>query len=377
MSRIVHFGKYYPPDMGGIEVVTQSLAVAANNIGYDVTVVCFDQSGIGNRYDNDDGVSVQRYPIQKMISSQPLSSAYFIAAVREGRQADIVHLHAPNILAAFAVLFLGNKPKLLVHWHSDVLGKGMLGRLVRPLEYLMLKRASVIVATSRRYADNSPALQQFSEKIRIVPLGVSAPKIEQESEEMSPRFTEFLAGRKLVLSVGRLTGYKGFTVLIEAVKLMPDDAAVIIVGTGTLFDSLTLLIHHNKLSDKVLLAGHVTQNELVGLYKKADIFCLPSISRSEAFGVALIEAMAYGLPIVTTNIEGSGVPWVNAHEVSGLNVLPGNAKELAEACTLLLNSADLRNQYSCGAKARFKTQFTEEVSRQRFSLVYENILTQP
>ena len=347
----------YPPDMGGIEIVTQSLAVAACGAGYDVTVICFDQSGMSGN--SDAGMCIQRYPIRKMLSSQPLSFAYFFAAVCEGRKADIVHLHAPNLLAAFASLFLGSKPKLLVHWHADVLGKGLLGRMVMPLEYLMLRQSAVILTTSQPYADNSLPLRSFLKKNRVVPLGIVSPKIEQEQTKLSPRLTEFIAGRKLVLSVGRLTAYKGFSVLVEAAKLMPDDAAIVIAGAGELSDTLASLIHRNELSGKIMLAGRVTHEELTALYKNATLFCLSSVTRAEAFGVVLIEAMAYGLPIVATNIEGSGVPWVNAHEVSGLNVPPNDAKELAAACTLILNRTDLREKYSFGAKERFLAQFTE------------------
>ena len=123
-----------------------------------------------------------------------------------------------------------------------------------------------------------------------------------------------------------------------------------------------------------MLAARVTHEQLTALYKNAALFCLSSVTRAEAFGVVLIEAMAYGLPIVATNIEGSGVPWVNAHEVSGLNVPPNDAKELAAACTLILNRTDLREKYSFGAKERFLAQFTEALFQKNSLMVYDDIL---
>lgn len=371
MTKIVHFAKYYPPDMGGMEIVTQSLALAASAAGYDVIVVCFDQSGRGGS--SDGSVHIQRYSIQKIISSQPLSFAYFLAAVREGRKSDIVHLHAPNLLAALASLLIGLKPKLIVHWHSDVVEKRWLGKLVRPLEYLMLKRATTILATSQRYADSSKSLKPFQNKVCVVPLGIAPPDIHHDKIPLSPRLAEFVAGRKLILSVGRLTAYKGFSVLIEAAKFFSDDIAIVIAGGGELSDNLAELINRSQVEKRVMLAGRVTQEELTALYENAAIFCLPSILRSEAFGVVLLEAMAYGLPIVATNIEDSGVPWVNAHEESGLNVPPNDARVLAAACVMILNDTELRNRYSRGAKERFENNFTENIFLKNSLAVYESL----
>lgn len=107
----------------------------------------------------------------------------------------------------------------------------------------------------------------------------------------------------------------------------------------------------------------------------ATIYCLPSTYRAEAFGVVLIEAMSYGLPIVASDIPGSGVPWVNQHGVSGLNVAIGDAKALAEACNQILESEDLRSTLSKGARQRFLAEFTEDVSVKRMISVYDNLLT--
>lgn len=372
MTKIVHLGKYYPPDMGGTEIVTQSLAQAASENGYDVNVICFDQSGTGGRIDGK--VNVKRFPILKMIKSQPISIRYFIAAIREGRRADIIHLHSPNFVAALASMFVGRKCKLLVHWHMDVVNKGLLGRMIVPLEKMMLTRADVIVTTSQRYADCSTSLKPFATKLRVVPLGVSAPKFNQNHFDLSPRLSSFIAGRKFVLSVGRLSAYKGYSVLVEAANYLPEDVAIIIAGSGGLMYELNSLIDLHKLGNKVLLAGRVSPEDLSALYQNAALFCLPSILRSEAFGVVLLEAMTYGLPIVATNIEGSGVSWVNAHEVSGLNVTPGNALELAAACARILNDEGLRSSYSQGSKSRFQSNFTEDIFHKASLDVYRDIL---
>ncbi|MDO8651872.1 MAG: glycosyltransferase [Undibacterium sp.] len=355
MKKIVHFGKYYPPDMGGIESVTQTLAEGALNAGHDVQVICFGKTA--SAVEVCAGVKVVRHPITRLLSSQPLNFNYFFNLITAGRRADIIHLHAPNLLASLATLFIGKKSKLVVHWHSDIVGKGALGRVVRPLEKWMLTRANIVLATSQAYMDGSAALNTFSNKVAVVPLGIAPPAIATVPSPLSKRLKKFVAGRKIVLSVGRLTAYKGFSVLIEAAKHFPDDVAIIVAGGGELLPELTAQLDKNQLQNKVLLAGRVTDEELIALYMHAEVFCLPSIERSEAFGVVLLEAMAYGLPVVATNIPGSGVPWVNAHQVSGENVTTGKPEELAESCIAILNNPTLREQYSLGARKRFKDNF--------------------
>ncbi|CAN5833352.1 glycosyltransferase family 4 protein [soil metagenome] len=371
MFKIVHLGKYYPPDFGGMESVTETLAEGAQLCESSVTVICFDKGNVGSLTQR--GVDVVRFPIQKMLNTQPLGWSYFWRGLLAARKADIVHLHAPNLLASLVSLFIGSTPKLLVHWHSDIVGKGLLGRLVQPLEYLMLKRASVILATSQFYADGSIYLQKFITKVRVVPLGVPEPKTEMTISPLGDRLNQFLQGRRLVLSVGRLTDYKGFSVLVDAVNYLPSDVAVIIAGDGELMSKLAEQVRVSDISHKIFLAGRVTDEELRSLYQNADVFCLPSIHRSEAFGVVLLEAMAYGLPVVATKIAGSGVPWVNAHDVSGLNVDVGLPKELASACTQILDNPELRARFSYGARDRYEANFTEKLFAEKVVKIYSEM----
>ncbi|MFN7506811.1 MAG: glycosyltransferase, partial [Limnobacter sp.] len=99
-----------------------------------------------------------------------------------------------------------------------------------------------------------------------------------------------------------------------------------------------------------------------------------STYRAEAFGVVLLEAMAHGVPIVASNIPGSGVPWVNQHGQTGLNVPVGDPKELATACNKILASEELRNKLSVGARRRFLSEFTEDVSVNRMIAIYKKLI---
>lgn len=376
MIKIVHFGKYYFPDAGGIESVTASLARGAVRKGHGVTVVCFEKTA-ASAEEFIDGVRVVRAPIAKMVASQPLGFKYLLLCLREARDADVVHLHAPNMLGALCCLWIGKRPRVLVHWHSDVINKGLLGKLLRPLESGLLARADSIVATSQVYSDASVTLQPFRDKITVVPIGVpdAAMADNPKSERDLPvELQRIMAGRKLVLAVGRLVPYKGFEILIEAAKYVHDDTALVIVGGGPLHDTLKASIAAANLTTKVYLAGRLSDGALQSLFSMASVYCMPSTYRAEAFGVVLLEAMAYGLPIVATDIPGSGVPWVNQHGTTGINVPVGDPIALAEACNYILSSSEERTRYSEGARNRFLTEFTEEVSVRRMLSTYERLV---
>ena len=373
MVKIVHFGKYYFPETGGIESVTASLARGAVHKGHQVSVVCFDKHA-GHETAVLDGVEVIRVPIGKMVASQPLGYGYFAQCMRQAKHADVVHLHAPNMLGALASLFIGKRPRLLVHWHSDVVNKGMLGKLTRPLETALLKRADAIIATSEVYADASETLRPYRKKIQVVPIGVPDVNGAVAGDPMPPELQDLIQGKKLILSVGRLVPYKGFDVLIRAARHLAGDAVMVIVGGGPLKNELQAAIDAGGVGDRVVLAGRLSDGALHALFSSAQLYCMPSTYRAEAFGVVLLEAMAYGVPIVATDIPGSAVPWVNAHGVSGVNVPVNDPEALAAACNDILASQDKRATLAKGARQRFVSEFTEEESVRKMMSAYARLM---
>lgn len=377
MASIVHFGKYYFPDAGGIESVTLSLAKGAAAAGYAVTVVCFKKSDASDT-EFINGVRIVRTPIWRLFVSQPLAWRYFLGCLRESLRADIVHLHAPNMLASLCAILVPKRIKLIVHWHSDVVGKGPLGYLFTPLTFLLLKRANLVIATSQVYAKASAPLRWFDSKLTVVPIGVQDPiglhSVKSEFLNLPPDLVKKADGKKIILSIGRLVPYKGFNVLIDATHYLAKDVVVFIVGVGPLKQVLEAAIANAKLSDQIYLIGRQSDETLGALYKSATLFCLPSIVRSEAFGVVLLEAMACGLPVVATDIPGSGVPWVNMNDVSGINVAVGDPLALANACNLIIKSPSLRLRYSIGARERFLSTFTEDASVNRVLEIYKSLI---
>lgn len=378
MLRIVHFGKYYFPDRGGVESVTSILAKGCVAAGDDVKVVCFGKLP-QKKPEIFDGVEVSRHLSVGNFFSQPFSIKYFLDCLHSGNQADIVHLHLPNMLGALCALFLNRKTKLLAHWHSDVVNKGPWGKLVRPLEKAVLMRADRIAVSTLQYAESSSVISKYMHKVVIAPYGIpeSTQGLYDSSKIIPLNLRSSISGKKLILATARLVPYKGINILIDAARHIDYDAAVVIVGTGPLKSILAEMIIQLKLTERVFLAGELGNGELNALFHRADLFCLPSLDRAEAFGVVQLEAMSHGVPVVATNISGSGVPWVNQHGVTGLNVEVGDSEALALACNRILRDPDFRKQLSKGARQRYLEHFQAEKSVREIKAIYETMISDP
>ena len=375
LLHIVHFAKFYYPYSGGIESVTRSIANGARSSGrYSISVVCFEKNTQAFSRELVEGIDVLRCPVKFTFFSQPFGLRYLLSCFSQAKRANIVHLHAPNFVALFAAFFLKfRNKKLLIHWHSDVLSKGLLGKVLRPFEFAMLRRANGIVATSQIYMDASITLEPFKEKITVVPIGVTDASQGFNASLLPTKLDLFINGRKTVLAVGRFVRYKGLDVLIRAAQKLNKDSVLVIVGDGPLQQELQQAIVHFGVEDCVMLAGRLSDTTLHTLFKRAALYCLPSTYRAEAFGVVLLEAMTYGLPIVASDIPGSGVPWINQHGITGFNVPVGDAPALANAINKILVSEELREKFSRGARERYLSEFTEQKSVDRILDVYEKL----
>ena len=241
----------------------------------------------------------------------------------------------------------------------------------------MLRRADVVVTTSPAYGEASHSLQKVMSKVRSIPLSIRAESDGDEANvdaEAVGHVEQLIGQRQCVLFVGRLVGYKGVGLLIDAIEGLPTDVCVCIVGDGPLRDELKQYIQHARVADRVLLLGNVSEATLRELYRRASVFCLPSINRAEAFGVVLLEAMRASLPLVTFRLVGSGVPWVNQDGVTGIVVDPLSSAALAEALRCVLSDVSLRVRLAAGARDRMTRVFAESVILEDWERLYEEIL---
>lgn len=289
---------------------------------------------------------------------------------RACREYDVVHIHHPDPMACLALFLSGYRGKVVLHWHSDILKQRVLLQLYRPLQNWLIRRADLIVGTTPVYLAESPCLQRVQHKTRCLPIGIE--RMRQDATGAAT-IRQRYAGKRIVFSLGRLIGYKGYRYLVEAVKYLSDDVVVLIGGTGPLRADLQAQIDRLQLQGKVELLGFVKDEEVPAYYGACDLFCLPSIQKTEAFGIVQIEAMSCGKPVVATRIPESGVAWVNAHGVSGLNVEPEDAKALAEAIEAILKDETAYRNFSEGARRHFEEYFTRERMLEDCLQIYRNL----
>lgn len=345
--RILTLTKFYHPYRGGIETVSKNITDENLRAGHQSDVLCANQS-FKNEADIVEGARVIRSPRLIYLKSTSICPLMPWQLKNLVLSYDLLHVHFPDPMTALSLYLVKPETPFIIHWHSDIIKQRTLKTFFQPLQDWCLSTAKKIIVTSEDYAKHSMDLRPYQNKIVVAPIGI------EEKEQ----FRQRVAPTKKILAVGRLTYYKGFEILIEASKLLPDDYKVTIVGDGELRKSLEDKIENLGLESKVRLTGKLTDHELKKQYEENDIFCLPSTHKSEAFGVVLVEAMSFSLPIVTCNIEGSGVPWVNQHGVSGFNVPVNSPQALANAIQLILSDQRTYSQLSQGSFKRFKDQFT-------------------
>ncbi len=370
--RVLQVGKFYYPVVGGVETVEYDLTEMLNRNNITCDVLCTDIGKV-NRTDIINGYRVYRSATITSIFSTSLSYSYIKNLRSLIKDYDIIHVHLPNPLANFSLLFANmHGKKIVLHWHSDIIKQKFLLKLYRPLQSWLLKKADVIIGTSDKYIAESHELKPYLDKCVSIPIGIDCEHLEYDGELVEKIKSQYHY-KKIIFSLGRHVYYKGFEHLIAAAKYLSDDYVVVIGGDGPLRKELQIKIESLNLQDKVFLVGKIKNNELGSYFSACKVFCLPSILKSEAFGVVQIEAMSYSKPVVATNIKGSGTSWVNMHGVSGLNVEIENPEQIAAAIRDIADDDNVYAKYSVDAKRRFDILFKREVMYEKTKVLYQSL----
>ena len=362
--RLLHIGKYYPPYPGGMETHVRDLAVRQKVVARVSVVVA--NSIARNEISEMDGVHIERIARLTTIASMPICPG-LLGAIRRS-PVDLVHIHMPNPGAALAFLMSGHTGKVVITHHADTLGRQVLRRFSDPFVNRLMQRASRIIVSSARYRDSSSELIPFRDKCRVVPFGIDV-RVTACTDTVKVQRIRQKFGDKLILAVGRLVPYKGFDILIRAMKHV--DAKLLLIGSGPQFDVLARLAISEGVGGKIAMLGRV---EDIGPYfGAASLFVLPSVTRAEAFGLVQLEAMAAGLPVINTNID-SGAAEISIGGKTGITVPPRDATALSEAMRLLLDRKDLREQFGEAARARVNAEYTADLMAARTLSVYSEAL---
>ena len=357
--RILEVNKAYYPHTGGIETVIRQYSEELGKVcpAAEVKVlVCRDGRGKGSR-EKLNGVDVTRAASMGTYFSCPLSLDFIRKFRKMAKKADVVHIHVPFPLADVALLLSGFKGRVVVSWHSDVVKQKKLLMFYKPFMKSLLKRADRILVATEGHIEGSAYLKDYREKCRVLPYGIvpgaylRVPEGNVLSELCNDKDSVKL------LFTGRLVYYKGVDVLLRAMK-ETSGCELFISGEGELEEGLREYVRDNGLEDRVHFMGFLPQTALRQAFRECDVFILPSVERSEAFGIVQIEAMVYGKPVINTALP-SGVPYVSLDGITGLTVPPSDSDSLAEAINTLVGDKELRETMGRAAAERVKTEFSE------------------
>jgi rhamnosyl/mannosyltransferase len=308
--------------------------------------------------------------------------AVLIRRLTRLHQPDLIHIHMPNPSAFWALLLFGaRRIPWVVHWHADVVASTHDPRLrwfyhlYRPFEQWLLRRAGAIIVTSQAYLDYSQPLQAHRHKCHVLPLGLDPARYPGAAGAPDTGEDRDFDTPLRVLAIGRLTYYKGFENLVAAAALAKR-IEVDIVGTGDREKALRAQIAQLGLEQRVRLHGGLDDTQLQALIQCCDCVCLPSIERTEAFGMVLLEAMLYGKPTVVSDVPGSGMGWIVEHGATGIKVAPANPEALAEALNHLQdNRAEARAMGQRG-KEKFDREFNIDQSVASLVGIYNSLAGQ-
>jgi glycosyltransferase involved in cell wall biosynthesis len=367
--RILHVGKFYPPVAGGMERFLKDLVDAQRAAGHEVAVLVHERARGEGR---DDPPWLERCPVWMQLVFTPLAPAFPLRLARAIARFDpeVIHFHVPNVSAFWALLLPRARHRSwIVHWHSDIERSKTALRLAYPhyriFERALLEGAETIVVTSPQYLEASEALRPWRDKCRVIPLGIAPARLAERPQAQPAWPAEGLR----VLAVGRLTYYKGFDTLLRAIAGVAG-LQLVLVGEGEERAALEALLRAAGNPRNVRLAGAVDDAALQGYLASCDVLALPSIERTEAFGLVLLEAMRYSKPLMVSDLPGSGMAYVARQGQNAVRVPRGDDVAWRAALLDLAGAPQRRALMGRLGRERYEREFDIAAVEARIAHAY-------
>ena len=372
---------HFFPSIGGVQTSILELARRLVKKGLEVEIHASNMAS-APQVEDLEGITVIRHTMLFRMLRATVNPAIPVGIMKR-KDADIIHVVSTYPTISDLGLFLARisrKPVVLAH-HFDGEGYGLLGCIFQKVYLPLFAKwvnwfATIAVSSTRSYADTSPVLGRIRKPLVVIPNGVDLQRFNPslDGREGRRRFNISEEARVL-LFVGRLVPCKGLEYLIESVSKVLDehkDVVLMIVGEGELKRELMALTRRMGLEKNVVFTGQVDGSMLPLCYAASDIFVLPSVSRLEAFGIVLIEAMASGKPVISTTIPGAREVVIPGE--TGLIVPPGDSESLANAMATLLRNDKLRYEMGCRARSLAERKYDWTDVANQYLRVYEAAL---
>lgn len=340
--------------------------------GFDVTVITPMAKG-------DD--SEHPFPVRRIRPVFRYGNAGFCPQLRGiWREFDLVILHYPFYGGAEPLVWgkpKGNGAKLAVMYHMDTVGSGLIGRIFSAHRRLVmpwvLGKADVIIGTTDDYLNSShaaPVIRRLGLRVRELPPSVDTVRFRPSGpdRELLERHG-LVRGDRTVLFVGGLDRahyFKGIPYLMRALTVRSlDGVKAVIVGQGEMRGEYGRLAESLGLADRVIFAGGVGEGDLARYYRLADAFVFPSVDRSEAFGIAVLEALASGVPAVASDLPG--VRTIVRDGETGYRFRPRSVSDLAVRLSLLLDDDEDRIRLGRNARQVAVSEYSDAVRSEKLA----------
>lgn len=362
VKRVLYVSSHYP-GIGGGETYLLELA---KGLGADFCVY-FAEAGGNDAFAAK--IAESGYPLARINFSLFAAKQAARELMEICRQWEIDLVHFNNRRDALLARYLKGVPKVMsihTNFFAPALGLSQNLRSLVMLAILRLTKNSIQkYITASRY--NADRLVKFlnlpKEKVQDVYNGLCMP---QRTDEKLP-----LSERRLVCAVTRLYRSKGLEYLIRALAFLPElPWECRIVGDGPDRARLESLVKHHKLADRIRFTGILPREQVFATLTHSRMMVLPSLY--EGFPYSLLEAMALGVPIITTRVLG--LPEIIPEGKNGILVNPRDARGLAEAIRILLT--DDNRAISMGAEGRrlVETQFSLDQMIKQVRQIYKELL---
>ncbi len=320
--RIAQVCPRFPPDIGGVETHVYEIARRLAR-RFDVEVLTTDPAGRYPRLEEIDGITVRRFRSFAPSDSYYLSIDLYRFLRRHGCGYDIIHAHNYHALPAlFAAVAESRAFIFTPHYH----GRGH--SFVRNILHVPYK---LIGSKIFQRADAVICVSEFERRLILKDFGVSESKVHVIPNGINPdEFARVEKKRRgsarTILYVGRIEKYKGLDFVVAALRLLPDNFVLEVVGKGPYKSKIVRLAKRLGVANRVRFHQDLSRRELIEKYASADVLVL--LSRHEAYGIVVAEALACKTPCVVANTSALS-EWVDDANVFGIDY-PIDVKELAD-----------------------------------------------
>lgn len=382
--RVLQFGRFWNEQHGGLERHASLLGKGLAVQGIEVVNLVATVGHHG--HDETDG----RYRLIQarsfgMAFGTALAPALVLKAQALHRQEpfDLFHLHFPDPLSHLASMMLPRAVPRVITWHSDIVRQKRLLALYKPFLQRIARQADALVAATQAHFDTSTQIPKDipANRRHVIPYGLDyaplalSPRTAALSDALRARARARARaqGGGLVFALGRHVYYKGFEVLIEAMQHTDPNTLLILGGDGPLRPQLERRAAALGVDDRVIFSGRIPEEDLAAYFHACDVFCLPSVEPSEAFGLVQLEAMACGKPVVCTQLN-NGVNVVNVHGQTGFAVPLRDPVALGHCLARLLQDDALRQKLGEQALAHSQSYSVPTMTASHIRL-YQDLLS--